>query len=337
MPNARSSKRRRRPLATSTDSVATPGWVEVHGDLYHGIPCRIRVRSAQHDTALAGWRILERIDGVFNVHRDDSELGQLNALGPGAHAVSPWLAECLATARQVEALSDGAWCATMLPLVRLWRNAVRAGREPDETAIDHARAGCAADAWHLAGEQVHILRPGVAFDLGGLAKGYAVDLVVALMRQHGVDDFLIQVGGETACHGRSASGGPHRLGVPHPDDADGSWCAVLADPGTGLSGSTSGDYRQGHVIGAQTRHHIIDPRCGRSVDTGVASATCVFRGLGRNALADGLSTAVTVLGAAALPRLAALSGSAGSVLRRAGDGGLRESATPDWSTLLVDG
>ena len=84
---------------------------------------------------------------------------------------------------------------------------------------------------------VRFLKP-LWIDLGGIAKGFAVDLAVAELRSHGIADLVVQVGGETA-----VAGPPHRLGIPHPDDPDGSWCAVLRDPGQGLSGSTSGDYR----------------------------------------------------------------------------------------------
>jgi thiamine biosynthesis lipoprotein len=322
-------------LATSTDLVSGTGWVEARGDLYHGIPCRIRIAPGDHDAVHAGWQVLERIDQVFNVHRDNSELGAINAAGPGRHVVSPWLAGCLQVAQQVESLSGGAWCATMLPLMRLWRQATRAGVSPDPRALQAAHAVC-TQAWELDGRTLTLRRAGAAFDLGGVAKGYAVDLVVDLLRARGISDLLVQVGGETACLGRCEDGGPHHIGIPHPDDAENAWCAVLRDPGEGLCGSTSGDYRQPLLVAGTAHHHVLDPRTGQPASAALASVTCAFPGTGRNALSDGLSTAATVLGTAALAPLAAATGAAFFALRRDGERGLMATATPGWSRLLAD-
>lgn len=322
-------------MATSTELLSGAGWVEARGDLYHGIPCRIRIAPGDRDAAHAGWAVLERIDQVFNVHRHDSELGAINAIGPGRHRVSPWLAGCLTVARRIEELSAGAWCATMLPLMRLWRQAARAGTVPDPTALSATRAAC-VDAWSLVDGILELRRPGAAFDLGGLAKGYAVDLVVELLRSRGIANLLVQVGGETACLGCSPGGGPQRIGIPHPDDPEGSWCAVLRDPGDGLCGSTSGDYRQPLVVDGGARHHVLDPRTGQPATAALASVTCAFSGTGRNALSDGLSTAATVLGTAALAPLAAATGAAFFALRRDAQRGLMATATAGWDRLLVD-
>lgn len=311
-------------MATSTSSPA-PGRVEIAGELYHGIPCRI-CAAAGHDTVAAAWQVLERIDGVFNVHRADSELGQINARGPGIHPVSPWLSACLRIAREVEELSGGAWSATMLPLVRLWRQAARSGSQPSAESIAGAVA-VAHGAWALDGDRLHLRAPGAAFDLGGIAKGFAVDLAVAELRRAGVGDLLVQVGGETACCGRSPEGGPHRIGLPHPDDPDGAWCAIIQDPGQGLGGSTSGDYRLGQ--------HILDPRSGWPAAMGLSSVTCVFPSLGSNALADGLTTAISVLGPDALAGLARATGCDGFILRRDPMRGLLQSATPGWQTFAA--
>lgn len=321
-------------MATSIEFLERDGRCEIRGALYHGIPCRIGTGAADPADVRAAWRILERIDDVFNVHRDDSELGAINAAGPGVHRLSPWLAGCLATARRIEAISDGAWCATMLPLVRLWRAAAGAGGEPEAPAIADARAACASDAWEADGERLQVRRAGVAFDLGGLAKGYAVDLVVAHLCEHGVRDFLVQVGGETACRGSAPAGGPHRIGIPHPDDPEGSWCAVLRDPGAGLCGSTSGDYRLGFTVAGRRRHHIMDPRSGRPAEAMLASVTCAVPAVGGNALLDGISTAASVLGAGSLMRLATAAGCEVLALRRDCASGLMATATRGWHALV---
>lgn len=297
------------------------------GALYHGIPCRITA-AAPRTTIETAWATLELVDEVFNVHRDDSELGRINAAGVGRHPVSPWLRDCLAIAATIEALSDGAWRATMLPLVRLWRAARRDGIEPDAGQVAAALA-VLDDAWRLVGSEIELRADGAAFDLGGLAKGFAVDLVAEHLQDHGVDDFLVQVGGETACRGEAPGGGPHRIGIPHPDDPDGSYCSVLRDPGSGLCGSTSGDDRLGQ--------HILDPRSGHPATAAAVAITCVFPGTGRNALADGLTTALSVMEPTELPRICAEQGCAALCLRRDPERGLVSGTTPGWRTFVAEG
>jgi FAD:protein FMN transferase len=321
-------------MATSIDVDAEHGRIAISGALYHGIPCRILI-VGDRSIAEAGWAILRRIDDVFNVHRSDSELGHINTLSPGTHQVSKWLADCLRIARDFETLSEHAWSATMLPLVRIWRLAASSGARPDPRALQHA-VSLTRDTWHIDDDRLTVTEAGTAFDLGGLAKGFAVDLVVAHLHEYGVHDFLVQVGGETACHGSSPHGGRHRIGIPHPDDPDDSWCALLQDPGAGLCGSTSGDYRLGIDTVDGRRHHILDPRSGQPVTTGATSITCVFTGLGHNALADAVTTSVAVSGIPSLSALCTRLGCAGFALRRDPERGLLASKTPNWQALLAD-
>lgn len=306
--------------------------VEIAGPLYKGIPCRIAA-TADAAVVVEGWDLLLRIDDIFNVYRSDSELGAINAAGPGRHACSPWLRACLSLASEAQEVSEGAWSATMLPLVRLWR--ASAGGEPDPAALAEAVAAADPAGWSLHRDAVTIHRP-LAFDLGGLAKGFAVDRVVEHLREAGVSDYLVQVGGETACAGIAPGGGLHRIGIPHPDDPDSAYSAIIQDPGSGLCGSTSGSYRQGLTTPTGTTHHIIDPRSGRPLPASAASLTLVFRGPGRNAWADALTTALTVQGPQALAEVCARSGAAGFSLRRDATGVLLASATPGWAALRTE-
>jgi len=323
-------------MAISTEApvlrAPAAGRVEISGRLYKGIPCRIACAGSEA-IVRAGWDLLLRIDDIFNVYRADSELGAINAAGPGRHACSPWLHACLSLAREAQEVSDGAWSAAMLPLVRLWRSA--GGSGPDPAALAAAVAAADPGAWTLHRDAVTIHRP-LAFDLGGLAKGFAVDRVVEHLREAGVSDYLVQVGGETACAGTAPSGGRHRIGIPHPDDPDQAFCAIIQDPGTGLCGSTSGSYRQGLTTTAGAAHHIIDPRTGWPMPASAASLTLVFRGPGRNAWADGLTTALTVQGPQALAGVCARSGAVGFGLRREATGELLASTTAGWAALLTD-
>lgn len=311
-------------------------------ELYFGIP--VRVEFAPTDDALARrvWAYLEGVDDVFNDYRADSEVGRLNAaLAEGAPAggvrVSADLAEAVRLSIEARRLTEGAFDITVKPLIELWRAAEKSGSPPGDGEIAKALARCGLGKVTLAGDVLTVAAPGVRFDFGGIAKGIAVDRAAAMLREGGARSGLVQVGGETACWGLSKRGRPHVIGVRDPLDAykrDALWTAV-ADPGTGLSVATSGNYFSPVVIGGRPYYHIVDPRTGRPVDTRTLSVTVAFRETGRNGLADALSTAGAVLGPERAVALAKELGAEAMVIYVESEGAEpREAKTPGWDALV---
>lgn len=272
-------------------------WSEQRRLLYAGIPVRVAFQPADADLEAELWASLEDIDGVFNDHRDDTEIGRINAAGAGTFKLSPRLAAAFAHAAELQQLTGGAFSVTTGALRRLWRHAARSGHPPDPAALAAARAALRPETWHCSGDRLQVLDPGVRFDFGGLVKGMAVDDAMKRLAAAGAAAALVQCGGETTCRGLSRRGRPHLLGIPdpqHPDDR--MWCAIR-DPGTGLSASTSGNYRNQAATPAPTpAHHVFDPNTGAPVAGNTLSVSVVFPSCGRNGLADGLATAGTVAG-----------------------------------------
>jgi thiamine biosynthesis lipoprotein len=133
-------------------------------------------------------------------------------------------------------------------------------------------------------------QPGVTLDLGGIAKGYAVDRATALLRESGVHQALVHGGWSTVCAlGRSPEGEAWRVGIRHPRDASRRVAAVgLADAAL----STSGSYERFFAIDGTVYSHLLDPRTGRPAQ-GMLSASVVTS----TALeGDALSTACFVMG-----------------------------------------
>lgn len=311
-------------------------WYRAEREMYHGIP--VMVRFAPADAALAAkvWASLESVDTVYNDWKDTSEIGKINAGGPGEYRLSADLAEAFALSGRMRTASDGAFEITVGPLRRLWRGAVKTALWPDDAALAATRAPVGADAYTCQGERLTVLKPGVKFDFGGVCKGIAVDRATALLQAAGCRAWLVQVGGETGCQGIAPSGRPHRLGIPHPeapDDGDRMWCK-LQDPGTGMSGSTSGNYRQPIVIGNRTVYHIYDPRSGQPTDTHVLSVSVAFPVCGRNGEADALTKAGVVLGPPGLA-LIERAGAQALMLVRGADGAITTHATAGWSKFLA--
>jgi thiamine biosynthesis lipoprotein len=287
--------------------------------------------------------VLENIDDVYNVHRTDSEAGKLNAaLGRGALPrgvrVSADLAEALGLSFEAHRLTDGAFDITVKPLIDLWRGAAKAKVPPADAEVAKTLARSGMAKLRLEGDRLISSAPGVSLDFGGIVKGIAVDRVVAMLKSGGARSGLVQVGGETACWGLSSKRGkPHVVGVRHPLaplDGRALWTAI-ADPGTGLSCATSGNYFSPIVIGGKPYYHIIDPRSGHPVDTRTLSVTIAFPSTGKNSLADALSTAGAVLGPEKAIALAQRLGAEALVIYIETEGtDPREAKTPGWDALV---
>lgn len=245
-----------------------------------------------------------RVDSLMSNWTRRSEVARLNgaldATVAGAPlAVEPETARVLAAALAVAAASEGAFDITVEPLVRLWGFLGGEKRVPAATEI--AALLPAVGHRHLqldAAGQLRALRAGVRIDLGGIAKGYAVDCLRDSLAALGVENALVDLSGNLALRGRRPDGEPWRVGLRDP--ADGSrTLGTLRLPRPAVA--TSGDYEQFFAAGGKRYGHILDPRTGWPVDS-LASVTVVMDSAMQ---ADAWATALTVLGPTAARRLAA--------------------------------
>lgn len=233
--------------------------------------------------------ICDSVTAVFNTWQENSELSRLNNAPTGtAIPVSPWLRECLAAAERLHILSDGAFDPTAEPLMRLWGFYRQKGCLPSQAELDSARA--LLGKWDLTGSgEVTKTTAGTRFDLGGIAKGLAVDKIARRLQKAGVDNGLIDLGGNLFCLGGASGRHDWRVGLRDPLNRDRYFASVAI---TGLGISTSGSYERFVTIDGHRYGHIMNPATGRPAE-GVLSAT-VFAPTAL--LADGLSTAMFVLG-----------------------------------------
>jgi thiamine biosynthesis lipoprotein len=231
----------------------------------------------------------DSISTVFSTWQPETELSRLNrAPADSAFTLSPWLRECLGEAVHLNRISSGAFDPTAEPLMRLWGFYRREGRLPGEAEVDSARA--LMGGFQLTGEgQVVKQTPNTRFDLGGIAKGFAVDQVMARLEARGMTDGLVDLGGNLFCLG-GAEGRDHwRVGVRDPLDRD-RYFATLAVSGRALA--TSGSYERFVTIDGRRYGHIMNPATGRPAE-GVLGVTVLAP---TAQLADGLSTALFISG-----------------------------------------
>lgn len=245
------------------------------------------------------FRELQRLEGVFDRYDPQSELSRLNGRAAQEEVpVSEDLWNIIATGVEIYRESEGAFDITVGPLVDLWDVLGRGAREeppPSEAEVAAALELVGSDKLELdeAARTVRFLQPGMIIDVGGLAKGYALDRAAEILRSRGVRSGYISMISTDLTLGEKpgSSGGPlWRIGILDPRGED--YLATLLLPG-GTYVSTSGDYQRFFEYQGVRYHHILDPRTGYPA-RGAVSVTVV--GGDDGAHSDALSTAVFVMG-----------------------------------------
>jgi thiamine biosynthesis lipoprotein len=239
------------------------------------------VMAESADASIARKRvetIVERIDQLMSPFRPDSEVTRFNISGGRGAVLSDETRKVVASTLDLARISGGAFDPTAAPIGRRF-------------GFGSIRIGASRPAGHykdlrLAGNKLQTLRAGLTIDLCAAAKGYALDEIVVAL--DGLD-FLIELGGEIAARGVHPSGRPWRLGIERP----GTNILQRTIEADERSLATSGDAVQGYTVGGQRYGHVVDPRTGEPVASGVSSVS-VLASTGM--LADGLATAALVLG-----------------------------------------
>ena len=228
-----------------------------------------------------------------------SDISQLNrAAGDGWIPVAPETVELLEAARGYAGATSGVFDVSVGPLLSLWREAEATGRPPDTAALEHARRAIGAERIQVeAGTSAALpgrakLAPGMAIDLGGIAKGWALDRVGSWLRAQGVEHALLNFGGSSLLAMGSPPGETGwRVGIA----ARGKGTGVLVFSDTHVSISESfGQFRE---VGDQRVSHVIDPRTGEPIPR---EALAIAVG-GSGATTEAWSTALLVLGEAGIP------------------------------------
>lgn len=204
---------------------------------------------------------MHRIDRTMSPHKADSELSIINREA-ARHAVplSAEMARLVSRAIDFSKLSDGAFDITYAGVGQLYD--YRAGIKPSDEAVAAARRTVGWRHLILDREQrtLRFAREGVRIDLGGFAKGHAVDNSVAILRRMGIANASVAAGGDSYVMG-DRGGRPWSIGIRDPQ-RDSGVVAVLPLEDTSIS--TSGDYERFFIEDGVRHHHLLDPRTGRS-------------------------------------------------------------------------
>ncbi len=262
---------------------------------------------------------LQQVNQEMSTYIDDSELMRFNR-GPVGEAVqvSGHLADVVDKALDIYQRSGGAFDITVGPLVNLWGFGPQP--EPDKVPSDEEIARLdkvvGSDALKVERNPDRITRSRpVELDLSAIAKGHGVDRVAELLEQQGIRNYLVEIGGEVRTLGQNPNGVDWRIGIERPDPGGRAVQEPIAVSGQAVA--TSGDYRNYYERDGVRYAHTIDPRTGRPLQHRLASVTVIADNC---AEADGLATALNVMGADAGLKLAEKEGLAVFMLVKTDDG-----------------
>lgn len=254
-----------------------------------GAPFRIVLyapdASLAEAAANAAFRRVEALNQIFSDYETDSELNELSrTAGAGkAVSVSDDLWRILVAAQRFAELSDGAFDVTVGPCVNLWRKARREQKLPDPARLAEALKAVGYKKLELKSRTARLLVPDMKLDLGGIAKGYAVDEAMKVLKKHGVRSALVGAAGD--------------ISVSDPPPGKSGWQIEIGSPPKIVSlsraaVSTSGDTFQHLEVNGVRYSHIVDPRTG----IGITNQLMVSVIAPDSTTADALATAISVLG-----------------------------------------
>ena len=228
-----------------------------------------------------------RLEGVLSCRDEQAALARLNETGGGTAGEET--AALLQTALTLCEQTGGAYDPALGALSEAWGFSTGAYRVPEPDALAEAMQSSGAGLVQLDGISV-TLTNGAQLDLGGIAKGYAADLLRAQLEKEGVTSATLDLGGDVFVMGRKTDGSDWRIAVKDPADTE-SYLGVVSAADKFIV--TSGVYERYFEENGVRYHHILDPKTGCPAESGLVSVTVLCE---NGAWADALSTACFVLG-----------------------------------------
>ena len=237
---------------------------------------------------------IREIESRMSVFVEGSDVDRINkAAGIAAVEVHPDVFKVIERAVYYAELSGGAFDPSIEPLVALWGIGGENPRVPSQDEINRALSLVNWRDIELdkAKKTVFLKRPGMSLDLGAIAKGYAADEAAAIIKNAGISQAMINIGGNILTVGEKKDGSPWRIGIQDPLDTRGAYIGMAQTKEKTLV--TSGVYERFFVADGIRYHHLLSPTLGCPADNGLLSVS-IITDVSMNA--DALSTAVFVMG-----------------------------------------
>jgi len=203
--------------------------------------------------------------------------------------------EVFTLAEEISRETGGAFDITVAPLVNEWGFGFKTGQHPSKEKIDSLRRIVGYKKVELVGNSIRKQDSRTMLDCSAIAKGYGSDVVARLLRRHGIENFMVEIGGEIVTKGNSEQRLPWKIGVTKPTDDSLNTNQELETVlnVTDKAMATSGNYRNFYYKGGKKYAHTIDPKTGYPVQHSLLSATVLAKNC---ATADAYATSFMVMG-----------------------------------------
>lgn len=236
---------------------------------------------------------LQAVDASLSMFNPNSCISMINS-GKSDEADS-MLNSVFQLAQAISKVTDGAFDVTVAPLVNAWGFGFKNDLLPDSATIDSLRAFVGWSKVEIQDMHIKKSDPRIIMDFSAIAKGFGADRVAKLMKQKGIENFMIEIGGEIVCGGKNQNGEKWKIGINKPTDDPSSTNQELDKilSLTDCAMATSGNYRNFYVKDGKRIAHTIDPKSGYPVQHSILSSTVLAPSC---AMADGFATSFMVMG-----------------------------------------
>lgn len=236
---------------------------------------------------------LKKVDNALSTFNSTSVISLVNQNKPVK--LDKMFTDVFTLSQKISVDTEGAFDITVAPLVNLWGFGFKQGVPPSRHAVDSIRTTVGYDKVSLKAGRIVKDNPRTMLDCSAIAKGYGVDVVANYLRRQGVQNFIVEIGGEIVSRGLSEKRLPWKIGVTKPvDDSlqlNQQIQTVLNVKDKAMA--TSGNYRNFYYKNGRKYAHTIDPKTGYPVQHTILSATVLADNC---ATADAYATSIMVMG-----------------------------------------
>ena len=236
---------------------------------------------------------MKEVDNALSMFNKESIISKVNNNQPVE--LNEMFVEVFQQAQKISEDTNGAFDVTVAPLVNAWGFGFKNEQMPDKHAVDSLMAIVGYQKVSYDGKHIIKRDPRITLDCSAIAKGYGVDVVARLLEEKGIDNYMVEIGGEVVTHGISEKRVPWKIGVTKPTDdplQEGNELQTVLNL-TDKAMATSGNYRNFYYKGKRKYAHTIDPKTGYPVQHSILSATVLTN---RCMRADAYATAFMVMG-----------------------------------------
>lgn len=236
---------------------------------------------------------LQKVDNSLSPFNKTSIISRVNR--NEKVKVDEMFSEVFQLAEKISGDTDGAFDITVAPMVNAWGFGFKTGNPPTRQTIDSLRAIVGFHTVSLQDGYVIKKNPNTMLDCSAIAKGYGTDVVARFLKKKGVQNFMVEIGGEIVVNGNSEKLQPWRIGINKPTDDSLNTSQAIQDvvSVSNIAMATSGNYRNFYYKNGKKYAHTIDPKTGYPVQHNILSATVFADDC---ATADAYATSFMVLG-----------------------------------------